>query len=127
MFTAANLASLDDKSIALRNIAPKFWGITSNSIRCWLDHMPPNLGALEPSDTQMHDRTVKSLRAEAEATSMTSDAPGTAQGLPDDEYDAWFRAKVQRALQDPRPSIPHEEAMARVEATIQAIADRRNR
>lgn len=58
---------------------------------------------------------------------MTSDVPGKAQGLPDDEYDAWFRAKVQRALQDTRPSIPHEEAMAQVKATIQAIADRRNR
>lgn len=89
--------------------------------------MPPNLGALERSDTQMHDRIVNSLRAEVEATSMTADVPRAAQGLPDDEYDAWFRAKVQRALQDPRPSIPHEEAMARVKATIQAIADRRNR
>jgi DNA-damage-inducible protein J len=24
-------------------------------------------------------------------------------------YDAWFRAKVQEALDDPRPGIPHEE------------------
>ena len=29
-------------------------------------------------------------------------------------YDAWFRAKVQEALDDPRPGIPHEEAMARI-------------
>ena len=28
------------------------------------------------------------------------------------EYDAWFRAKVQEALDDPRPSIPHEEVEA---------------
>ncbi len=26
-----------------------------------------------------------------------------------DAYDAWFRAKVQEALDDPRPSVPHEE------------------
>jgi hypothetical protein len=89
--------------------------------------MPPNLGALEWSDTQMHDRTVNSLRAELEATSMTSDVPGTVQALPDDEYDAWFRAKVQRALQDPRPSIPHEEVMAHITAAIQAVADRQKR
>ncbi len=25
---------------------------------------------------------------------------------PDEEYDAWFRAKVQEALDDPRPGIP---------------------
>jgi len=26
------------------------------------------------------------------------------------EHDAWFRAKVQEALDDPRPAIPHERA-----------------
>jgi DNA-damage-inducible protein J len=25
------------------------------------------------------------------------------------EHDAWFRAKVQEALDDPRPPVPHEE------------------
>jgi DNA-damage-inducible protein J len=35
-----------------------------------------------------------------------------------EEYDAWVRAKVQEALDDPRPSIPHEEAMARLRATL---------
>ncbi|HTN62927.1 MAG TPA: type II toxin-antitoxin system RelB/DinJ family antitoxin [Devosia sp.] len=25
-----------------------------------------------------------------------------------DAYDSWFRAKVQEALDDPRPGIPHE-------------------
>ena len=28
------------------------------------------------------------------------------------EYDAWFRAKVQEALEDPRPDIPHETVEA---------------
>jgi DNA-damage-inducible protein J len=27
-------------------------------------------------------------------------------------YDAWFRAKVQQALDDPRPAIPHDEVEA---------------
>jgi DNA-damage-inducible protein J len=34
-------------------------------------------------------------------------------------HDAWFRAKVQEALDDPRPGIPHAEAeatMAKVRA-----------
>jgi DNA-damage-inducible protein J len=28
------------------------------------------------------------------------------------EHDAWFRAMVQQALDDPRPAIPHEEVEA---------------
>ncbi len=27
-------------------------------------------------------------------------------------HDAWFRAKVQEALNDPRPAIPHEKVKA---------------
>jgi len=30
-----------------------------------------------------------------------------------EDYDRWFRATVQEALDDPRPSIPHEEVEAR--------------
>ena len=33
----------------------------------------------------------------------------------DAAYDAWFRAKVQEALDDPRPLIPHEEVRRRME------------
>jgi hypothetical protein len=35
-------------------------------------------------------------------------------------YDRWFRAKVQEALDDPRPGLPHDEAMARAEALLEA-------
>lgn len=35
-------------------------------------------------------------------------------------YDRWFRAKVQAAIDDPRPSVPHDEAMARIRRTIEA-------
>ncbi len=31
-------------------------------------------------------------------------------------YDAWFRAKVQEALDDPRPTISHQEAVTRFAA-----------
>lgn len=37
-----------------------------------------------------------------------------------DSYDRWFRERIQRSLDDPRPSIPHDEAMARVRAVIEA-------
>ncbi len=35
-------------------------------------------------------------------------------------YDRWFRAKVQAAIDDPRPSVPHDEAMVRIRRTIEA-------
>ncbi|MDQ0651246.1 type II toxin-antitoxin system RelB family antitoxin [Pseudomonas cedrina] len=34
-------------------------------------------------------------------------------------YDHWFRAKVQASIDDPRPSIPHDEAMAEVERMLE--------
>jgi hypothetical protein len=37
-----------------------------------------------------------------------------------DSYDRWFRERVQRSLDDPRPNVPHDEAMARVRAVIEA-------
>jgi len=33
-------------------------------------------------------------------------------------YDRWFRAKVQEALDDPRPAIAHDEAMKMVEEEL---------
>lgn len=35
-----------------------------------------------------------------------------------DTYDAWFRAKVREALDDPRPSVPHGQAMSSVQVLI---------
>lgn len=43
-----------------------------------------------------------------------------------DSYDRWFRAKVQAALNDPRPGIPHDQVMAEMEAII-AQAEARHR
>lgn len=37
-------------------------------------------------------------------------------------HDRWFRAKVQKALDDPRPPVPHDEAMARIRERIRAAA-----
>lgn len=33
-------------------------------------------------------------------------------------YDQWFRAKVQEALADTRPSVPHQQVMNEVQALI---------
>lgn len=35
-----------------------------------------------------------------------------------DAYDAWFRAKVQEALADPRPTTPHEQVMREARVLI---------
>lgn len=41
-------------------------------------------------------------------------------------YDRWFRAQVQASLDDSRPSIPHDQVMAEMEAII-AQAEKRQR
>ena len=33
-------------------------------------------------------------------------------------HDAWFRAKVREALDDPRPAVPHERVMSDIQALI---------
>lgn len=35
-----------------------------------------------------------------------------------DAYDLWFRAKVEAALADKRPGVPHDEAMAEMRRII---------
>ncbi|QDI03418.1 MULTISPECIES: type II toxin-antitoxin system RelB family antitoxin [Xanthomonas translucens group] len=30
-----------------------------------------------------------------------------------EDYDRWFRAKIERAVADTRPTIPHDQVMAR--------------
>ncbi|MBC3778365.1 stability determinant [Pseudomonas sp. SWRI99] len=34
-------------------------------------------------------------------------------------YDLWYRAKVQAALDDPRPPVPHDEAMVLVDQMLE--------
>jgi hypothetical protein len=43
------------------------------------------------------------------------------------EHDAWFRAEVQRALDDPRPSIPHNAVMDQTRAIIDRITSKKVR
>ena len=35
-------------------------------------------------------------------------------------YDRWFRAKVEAALRDNSPTIPHDEVMAEIDALIES-------
>ncbi|KRP44655.1 hypothetical protein SAMN04490190_2888 [Pseudomonas libanensis] len=37
-----------------------------------------------------------------------------------DSYDRWFRAKVQAAIDDTSPGIPHDEVMAEMQALIES-------
>jgi hypothetical protein len=41
---------------------------------------------------------------------MKNNKPDTQQLLEQAAYDAWLREQVQASLNDPRPSIPDEEA-----------------
>ena len=38
-----------------------------------------------------------------------------------DDYDQWFRTKVQEALDDPRPGIPHDEVARRMQERFAAL------
>lgn len=40
-------------------------------------------------------------------------------------YTAWVKAKVKASLEDPRPSIPHDQVMAEMEAIIVAAEQRK--
>lgn len=42
-----------------------------------------------------------------------------------ENYTAWLAAEIQAAIDDPRPSIPHEEVMARMDAQIARLKEGR--
>jgi len=57
------------------------------------------------------------------ATTLSPFADDVETGEETAAYDAWLRAKVQEAADDPRPGIPHEVVMAEIDARIErAIA-----
>ncbi len=35
-----------------------------------------------------------------------------------EQHDAWFRAKVLEAMEDTRPRVPHEQAMAEIRSRL---------
>jgi hypothetical protein len=40
-------------------------------------------------------------------------------------YDRWFRAKVRASVEDQRPTIAHDQAMAEIDAVIVEAENRR--
>ncbi|MFM9272218.1 stability determinant [Halomonas elongata] len=44
-----------------------------------------------------------------------------------DSYDRWFRERIQRSLDDPRPNIPHDEVMAKMKTIIENAKQRQKR
>ncbi|MRW83215.1 stability determinant [Pseudoduganella sp. FT26W] len=50
----------------------------------------------------------------------TSDHDGFATAEEAEAYDRWYRSKVQKSLDDPRPGIPHDVVMAEIMAIIEA-------
>ena len=54
--------------------------------------------------------------------------PHTTESHPlGDGHDAWFRAKVQEALDDPRPAIPHEQVEVHFAKRRAAANEQRDR
>ena len=44
----------------------------------------------------------------------------------EEAYDKWFRAKVEASLADPRPRIPHDQAMAEMRAIIDSKREKQS-
>jgi hypothetical protein len=42
-----------------------------------------------------------------------------------ESHNQWLREKIERAIADTRPSIPHDQVVARVQARIDAARIRR--
>ena len=40
-----------------------------------------------------------------------------------EKHTAWLAAEIQAAIDDPRPSIPHEEVMARMDAQLARLRE----
>lgn len=87
-----------------------------------------------PKEADFSFRVPADLKAEFEAATEAADRPAAQvlrdfmrayveqRGRPEEGHDAWFRAAVQAALDDPRPSIPHDAVMERTRAIIDRIA-----
>jgi hypothetical protein len=60
----------------------------------------------------------------AELSPLVSEFPTTEEA---EAHDRWFRAQVQASLDDPRPGIPHDQAMMRIRATIETAKLRQKR
>ena len=88
-----------------------------------------------PKDSNFNFRVASDLKAAFKEATEAADRPA-AQVLRDfmrayveqrqvgsePDYDDWFRAQVQSAIDDPRPSVPNDAVLARTRAIIDRIA-----
>ena len=77
--------------------------------------LPVVLATLSDVELELRELGVLHFEVAASRADSCADAPVTET---DPEYDAWFRAQVQEALNDPSPPIPHEEAMRQIRAAL---------
>jgi hypothetical protein len=84
-----------------------------------------------PKEENFNFRVPADLKAAFKAATGADDRPA-AQVLRDfmrayvrqrskSEYDTWFRAQVAAAIEDPRPSIPHDAVIKRTRSVIDRI------
>jgi hypothetical protein len=92
-----------------------------------------------PKEESFNLRLPADLKAAFKAATEAADRPA-AQVLrdfmrayveqhhrPEPGYDAWFRKQVRAALEDPRPSVPHDVVMERTRAIVDRIAAQKSR
>lgn len=60
----------------------------------------------------------------AKLSPLVSEFPTTEEAEADDR---WFRAQVRASLDDPRPSVPHDQAMVRIRHTIETAKPKQKR
>lgn len=67
----------------------------------------------------MHTKTLEQLHA----TDSTGKAVSQAMRGGDEAaaYNQWLASEIQASIDDPRPSIPHDEVMAGMDAEIAAL------
>lgn len=89
---------------------------------------------LHPKEENFNFRVPADLKAAFKAATEAADRPAAQvlrefmrayidrQRESEPGYDDWFRAKVQSAIDDPRPSVPHDSVMERTRAILDQIA-----
>lgn len=84
-----------------RTDKPRMW----RSLDTCMEYLKKDLGIarLDALDASNHSDGDVTRSARADSSRRMKHAHEAAA------YDTWFRARVQEALDDPRPSIPHEE------------------
>ena len=87
-----------------------------------MDRRPPGLGP-ESEENQEPPRDAATSSADLSEAEWDRILPPIDEDDP--EWQAYVRRKVRESLDDPRPSIPIEEAFARLDARIAAYKAKR--